>query len=292
VDTRVGVSVICPTFVSEAGMWAETGLKANSMAGEVSPAEVAEALYPFTLEGKNAQPVPPPLPPPIAAPSAAPAVIPAAAAPRAGIATPVSPAAAGEEQSDGDELGAFLNQLSNVEESPAETPHTGVETIEVEPVAPSARRAAATVAPTAAVLERPAPAATNRLPAAPAPSRRTAADPRRRNLLAGIGLGIAVSIPVVITLAFLLRPATLALDWPLAERTGSRLDVDGQRVAVPEENPAVISIGPGEHRIVIRRRGYEQIEWNLSFSRGDQIEQRVEWKEQDLSQGLGPQGSK
>ncbi len=35
-DTRVGVSVICPTFVSEAGMWAETGLKANSMAGEVS----------------------------------------------------------------------------------------------------------------------------------------------------------------------------------------------------------------------------------------------------------------
>jgi len=45
VDTRVGVSVICPTFVSEAGMWAETGLKANSMAGEVSPAEVADAVW-------------------------------------------------------------------------------------------------------------------------------------------------------------------------------------------------------------------------------------------------------
>ncbi|HVW39330.1 MAG TPA: hypothetical protein VHB99_18565, partial [Pirellulales bacterium] len=74
--------------------------------------------------------------------------------------------------------------------------------------------------------------------------------------------------------------------------TGSRLDVDGQRVAVPEENPAVIPIKPGEHRIVIRRRGYDQLEWNLSFSRGDQIEQRVEWKEQDLSQGLGVQGSK
>ena len=44
-DTRVGVSVICPTFVSEAGMWAETGLKANSMAGEVSPAEVADAVW-------------------------------------------------------------------------------------------------------------------------------------------------------------------------------------------------------------------------------------------------------
>ena len=44
-ETRVGVSVICPTFVNEAGMWAETGLKANPMAGEVSPAEVAEAVW-------------------------------------------------------------------------------------------------------------------------------------------------------------------------------------------------------------------------------------------------------
>ena len=44
-ETRVGVSVICPTFVNEAGMWAETGLKANPIAGEVSPAEVAEAVW-------------------------------------------------------------------------------------------------------------------------------------------------------------------------------------------------------------------------------------------------------
>ena len=44
-DTRVGVSVICPTFVNEAGMWAETGLKANPMAGEVSPSEVADAVW-------------------------------------------------------------------------------------------------------------------------------------------------------------------------------------------------------------------------------------------------------
>ncbi len=41
----VGVSVICPTFVNEAGMWAETGLKANPMAGEVSPTSVAEAVW-------------------------------------------------------------------------------------------------------------------------------------------------------------------------------------------------------------------------------------------------------
>lgn len=43
--TGVGVSVICPTFVSEAGMWAETGLKVHPMAGEVTPSKVADAVW-------------------------------------------------------------------------------------------------------------------------------------------------------------------------------------------------------------------------------------------------------
>lgn len=43
--TGVGVSVISPTFVSEAGMWAVTGLKPNPIAGEVSPAQVADAVW-------------------------------------------------------------------------------------------------------------------------------------------------------------------------------------------------------------------------------------------------------
>jgi len=42
--TGVGVSVVNPTFVSEAGMWAVTGLKPNPIAGEVSPAQVADAV--------------------------------------------------------------------------------------------------------------------------------------------------------------------------------------------------------------------------------------------------------
>src|SRR5437762_4251502 len=43
--TGVGVSVISPTFVSEAGMWAVTGLKPNPIAGEVTPAQVADAVW-------------------------------------------------------------------------------------------------------------------------------------------------------------------------------------------------------------------------------------------------------
>lgn len=41
----VGVSVVNPTFVREAGMWAVTGLKADPIAGEVSPARVADAVW-------------------------------------------------------------------------------------------------------------------------------------------------------------------------------------------------------------------------------------------------------
>src|SRR5438105_14960818 len=43
--TGVGVSVISPTFVSEAGMWAVTGLKPNPIAGEVTPTQVADAVW-------------------------------------------------------------------------------------------------------------------------------------------------------------------------------------------------------------------------------------------------------
>jgi short-subunit dehydrogenase len=41
----VGVSVICPVYVSEAGMWAATGLRPHPVVGEVTPAQVADAVW-------------------------------------------------------------------------------------------------------------------------------------------------------------------------------------------------------------------------------------------------------
>jgi short-subunit dehydrogenase len=49
----VGVSLVSPTYVSEAGMWAETGQKANSMAGEVTPAAVATAVLRAIRENRR-----------------------------------------------------------------------------------------------------------------------------------------------------------------------------------------------------------------------------------------------
>jgi len=42
--TGVGVSVINPTFVADAGMWAETGTTTPPLAGLVRPAQVADAV--------------------------------------------------------------------------------------------------------------------------------------------------------------------------------------------------------------------------------------------------------
>lgn len=49
----VGVSLISPTYVSEAGMWAETGQTASPMAGEVTPAAVADAVVKAILKNRR-----------------------------------------------------------------------------------------------------------------------------------------------------------------------------------------------------------------------------------------------
>src|SRR5438309_6003186 len=43
-NTGVGVSVINPTYVRDAGMWAETGVAPHPLAGQVTPDQVAEAV--------------------------------------------------------------------------------------------------------------------------------------------------------------------------------------------------------------------------------------------------------
>ncbi len=100
-------------------------------------------------------------------------------------------------------------------------------------------------------------------------------------------MGVAISVPVLALLFWIMRPAQLVLHWPTDQRGGSRLDVDGEQVAIPSANPAMISLPPGKHRVVLRRRGYDQLEWNLSFARGDSVEQQVEWKAQELGRSFG-----
>ncbi|HVX59738.1 MAG TPA: serine/threonine-protein kinase [Pirellulales bacterium] len=245
-----------------------------------SPAEIANALFPLTADGKLAKPTPPP-PPPIASASPQPAVAPTA---------PIAPTSAPGDHA----LGSFLSQLSQDE----------------RPAAPDM----ALPTPAAALNESPTPSLENLAPQAsaavvfepdsfPAPAAEPV-PPRKRvsaasvrpvsgpaapakNWALGIGVGVAISVPVLALLFWIMRPAQLVLHWPTDQRSGSRLDVDGEQVAIPSADPAKISLPPGKHRIVLRRRGYDQLEWNLSFARGDRVEQQVEWKTQELGQSFG-----
>jgi hypothetical protein len=103
-------------------------------------------------------------------------------------------------------------------------------------------------------------------------------DFSRKNLVVGVAVGVAISLPVIGLLLWLTRPGTLALDWRLDERKGCRLNVDNKEVAIPKGKPATFPLSPGKHRVVVQRRGYEQIEWTFSIGRGERVERKVEWK--------------
>jgi short-subunit dehydrogenase len=51
--TGVGVSVINPTFVRDAGMWAETGVATHPLAGHVTPDQVADAVLRAIKENRR-----------------------------------------------------------------------------------------------------------------------------------------------------------------------------------------------------------------------------------------------
>ena len=51
--TGVGVSVINPTFVKDAGMWAETGATPHPLAGQVTADQVADAVVRAIKENRR-----------------------------------------------------------------------------------------------------------------------------------------------------------------------------------------------------------------------------------------------
>jgi hypothetical protein len=96
--------------------------------------------------------------------------------------------------------------------------------------------------------------------------------------------GAAASLPMLaLMLWWQSRESALLLQWPLSERGEARLDIDGKQWTLPIEDPAMVEVEPGEHHVLIRRRGYEPIEWQLRFSPGERVERQVEWRPVDLS---------
>ncbi|HEX7447046.1 MAG TPA: hypothetical protein VF306_05850 [Pirellulales bacterium] len=110
----------------------------------------------------------------------------------------------------------------------------------------------------------------------------------RRTWLVGVAVGLAAATPVVAALYWFLRPAALVLDWPLEERGASALKIDGRTETLPPDNPAHVRLRTGSHRIVLLRRGYEPIEWNVEAHLGERIRRQVEWTPVEIVAPLSP----
>ncbi|HQU44228.1 MAG TPA: serine/threonine-protein kinase, partial [Pirellulales bacterium] len=188
-----------------------------------TPAELAEALFPFTFEGQRTA---------------------------AGVAN----AAVADEGDEGDELGSFFDRMAEEDDDVPDQPVQAVQPVREAVSGPPSRRAMRG--------RRQAP---------------------RRNWVVGVVVGCAISVPVVALMFWGMRPATLVLNWPLDQRRGSQLLIDGDALSVPRRNPASVSVPAGKRRVVIRRRGYDPIEWTLDLTRGQQIKKRVTFQKTDLS---------
>jgi serine/threonine protein kinase len=102
----------------------------------------------------------------------------------------------------------------------------------------------------------------------------------RRLTKAELAVNIGALAALLLTVAFVwywTRPGWLVLDWPVEERRGAKLDVDGEEVTLPDENPAHVQVDPGEHHVVVLRRGFEPITWDVSVGRARSVSLTPEW---------------
>jgi S1-C subfamily serine protease len=75
------------------------------------------------------------------------------------------------------------------------------------------------------------------------------------------------------------RQTTLHLDWQPSERSGGSLVIDGERRPVASAGELKIRLTPGEHKVVLLRRGYEPFEATVTLSKGQEQRLAPVWKE-------------
>ncbi len=73
------------------------------------------------------------------------------------------------------------------------------------------------------------------------------------------------------------QAGTLVVDWPLDERQGAQLLIDGVRQELPDERRIEISVPLGQHDVVFQRAGYREIaRSSMKFTR-DPVKLRFNW---------------
>ncbi len=69
--------------------------------------------------------------------------------------------------------------------------------------------------------------------------------------------------------------AALALDWPVENRVGAVLNVDGQLTAVGTDQPLIVPVSPGAHSLRISRIGFVPLERSVTVGSDEQQDVKI-----------------
>lgn len=129
---------------------------------------------------------------------------------------------------------------------------------------------------------------------ASAASRKMASPSLASRVMPLVAMGVLTVVVIVAWLAFSAsrrsdemakkasRPkpaeAVLMFDWPVAERAGARLEIDGDRVPLPDIGPVQHRVAPGDRRVVATRPSYETFEKVVSVGLNEKVNVRLSWQ--------------
>ena len=103
---------------------------------------------------------------------------------------------------------------------------------------------------------------------------------KRRQVLVG---GIAILVVAALLAQMVLRQhstqstGNLIVDWPLDQRDGAAIFIDGVSTPITATQPIQLHISRGNHRVVFHRDGYRDIEQTHEFT-NIKVKMKLNWK--------------
>lgn len=102
------------------------------------------------------------------------------------------------------------------------------------------------------------------------------APPRRWLPLAVIAVVVFFSIGAVAW--NVLNSALIEIDWPVDDRNGAEIKLDGDDRTLSADSVQRISVAAGRHRLLLRREGYEPVSLKFTLARGEQYPVKPQWR--------------
>lgn len=86
------------------------------------------------------------------------------------------------------------------------------------------------------------------------------------------------------------QDAALIIDWTESERASAGLSINGRKEPVPLTGEIKFTLPPGQHRIVLQRRGFEPIDQSVTLTRGEAERFTPQWKAGAVAVAVPPVG--